>query len=153
MEILTPLGPCFLESVLRGWPRCCTEIQHKDVHSGVRCYLHTIGRTGHRVLEFSGAAVALVGPSCEVVPVSLALFTVVSVLPSLTSWVYSKTRQQETDAKPNGVGVVSLHFGVRKPRRGQKGTRYRHLLGIIFPPKGAAAQNLVQSIILKGECP
>lgn len=133
MKILTPLGPCCLvcakgvaETLQRDRAQRCP----------IRCYLHTIGRTGHpRDPEFSGAAVALGGPSCEVVPVSLALFTVVPVLPSLTSWVYSKTRQQETDAKPNGVGVVSLPFGVRKLRRGQKGTRYRHLLGLISPPR------------------
>lgn len=48
------------------------------------------------------------------------------------SWVYSKTCQKETDAKPNCVGVVSLHFGVNKLSRGQKGTRYRHLPGFFF---------------------
>lgn len=102
--------------------------RHRTQRCPLRCHLQW-GQPA--TPEVSGTATALRGLGCECV-LSFALFTLVPALQSLMSWVYSKTRQREPDAKPNCVGAVSLHFGVKKLHRGQKGTRYRYLLGGVF---------------------
>ena len=65
------------------------------------------------------------------------------------SWVYSKTRQQEADAEPNCVGGVSLLLEWKSSVQAKK----KQDTDFFFFLKGAAAQNLVESIILKGKCP
>jgi hypothetical protein len=71
--------------------------------------------------------------------------------PILPRWVYSKTRQQETDAKSNCVGEVILRFGVKRLSRGQEGTRYRLLLFFFFFLQGSCCPKF--SVILQGGLP
>ena len=65
-------------------------------------------------------------------------------------WIYSNTRQQEADAEPNCVGGV---FCIWSEKAQSRPRRNKILTSFFFFFKGADAQNLVESILLKGKCP